>query len=132
MNNCGCDCGAQVKGRYKRGHARRKVVLAPVPVTPEPLVIAPEGPPAHPLPIDRRRWRLAGERPGTPLTDPWIKTNCQNCLLPMWTRDPLSTWEHGGICEECDYVLRTGMADMRAAQQNRMRALVLNPFRNNF
>ena len=114
MNPCAFGCGEMVAKTYKRGHHFRKKhpLLMVVDMEPQTVVFSQvadlqfEGPPLHPLPIDRRRWRLAEERPGTPPQDPWLKTQCHSCLNPMWTRDPLSTWEHGGLCEECAYVVR--------------------------
>lgn len=64
------------------------------------------GPPESGV-IDRRRWRLADMRPNTPSIGPWTVTKCHNCLAPMYTRDPLSVWEKGALCEECSYILRS-------------------------
>lgn len=129
---CKCGCGETVaKGRrYKRYHHWRKKVIAEPVVLETPVVIAEpqtatevaepyDGPPAYPATIDRRRWRLAEERPGISPRAPWISTRCTNCREPMWTRDPLSTWEQGGICEECLYITVTEMTDARVKQQNR-------------
>lgn len=71
---------------------------APAPVAPTPVF----GPPENGS-IDRRLWRLASERSG-PKSGGWLKTQCRNCVLPMWTRDPMSLWENGGICEECHFL----------------------------
>jgi hypothetical protein len=87
-----------------------------------------DGPP--PGSIDHRRWRIAAQRPNTPVSNPWIKTNCTNCRLPMWTRDPLSTWEQGGICEECEYVLRSEFHNLNRRQfQTQRRIQFVDPFR---
>jgi hypothetical protein len=119
MNQCACGCGRETAKIWAPGHNRKKVgdqlnptlveQLAPEP-KPEPVPVQPNvegGPPPHPAPIDRRRWRLASEKPGTSLTNPWIATKCHRCLLPMWTHDQQTTWEQGGLCEECAYTLIT-------------------------
>ena len=101
----------------------------PAPVAPPPVLTPHQGPPAYPASIDHRRWLLAGERPNTPKTNPWIETKCHACLNPMWTRDPLSTWEHGGVCEECLFVQIGDYYD-RARQQFGVQARTIpNPFR---
>jgi hypothetical protein len=88
-----------------------------------------QSPPAYPAPIDRRRWRLASERPGTPKTNPWIQTKCHVCLGPMWTRDHTSTWEHGGICEEDEYLLRSEMSTHNRRQFQVQARTYHDPFR---
>lgn len=97
-------------------------------VQPDPPV-APNGPPNHPEHLDRRRWRIAADRPGTPLTNPWIKTQCSNCFLPMYTRDQTSTLEKGGMCEECNYVMTTEVLELQGKQWNRQLRAPHDPFR---
>ena len=89
--------------------------------SPEPSAPA-DGPPPYPHLIDRSRWRLAEERPGTSQDASWIKTQCHSCLLPMWTRDPLSTWENAGTCEECSYLFREDLGSQVARRNGSARA----------
>jgi hypothetical protein len=149
-NLCACGCGRRTWQKWARGHGIRTMgqevpaqtavklsdgssgTTAEVPAyksSETPLVSIIDGPPMHPAPIDRRRWRIASERPGTPLTAPWIATRCHNCRNPMWTRDPLSTWEHGGMCEEDDYILRSELADHGRKQFQQQARTYHDPFR---
>lgn len=159
MNFCKCGCGTLVKNMWVRNHQYRvgrgnapvdpevseQITQAlvdlpfalpedpPSPDEPPPEEPSPQpvvyGPPPHPFPLDRRRWRLASERPSTPLSDPWIETKCHNCRERMWTRDPTSTWEQGGICEECDYLLHDKMYDIRRSHLNLQVRAYIDPFR---
>jgi hypothetical protein len=146
MNLCQCGCGKLVRHRWVRGHQYRAgrghapqdaaivAGIADTLVDDPPFAVPTEpppaaGPPAHPAPIDRRRWRLAVERPGTPPTNPWIETKCNNCISTMWTRDPLSTWEHGALCDECYYVLTSEVHDHGHRQFNRQERTLHDPFR---
>lgn len=144
---CSCGCGALTWGTFKRGHEQAFLEGKPPPADtnvsiledelelssePEALpVSAPsiaDGPPVG-GPIDRRRWRLASERPNIPKTDPWIKTKCHGCLSPMWTHDPLSIWEQGGVCEECDYIIRTQLSVNDKRQFGVQQRVLHDPFR---
>ena len=67
-------------------------------------------------------------RPNTPVSGPWMKTNCGNCAGVMWTRDPLSTYEKGGVCDECLYLLTDSLYDQRGKQWQVQRRTFHNPF----
>ena len=142
---CCCGCGEDVTMLatseatewYKKGH-RENPVAPPAPtggfdelvetLSAPPEVsreTPPDGPPPYPAQLDRRRWRIASERPNILVTSPWIKTQCRNCVLPMWTRDPLSMWEKGGVCEECDYILRSELHEQRHQRMRSRRMLDL-------
>lgn len=138
MNLCECGCGGEAKKRFIRGHHLRKSVLidgTQVIIT-EPQTVtfsqvadlSFDGPPPHPLPIDRRRWRLAEDRPVTPVTNPWIKTYCNQCRQLMWTRDPKSTYEEGGFCEECAYIMREDLRETGNRRAAQMATKPYNPF----
>ena len=134
MNDCACGCGETVKkGKtWVRGHHfRHRPLVEPnsdLKAIVEALKAIPDGPPAHPLPINRARWRLAEDRPGTSVTNPWIKTKCHSCLNEMWTRDELSRWEHGGLCEECGWLARENMGDLARKQFQQMARKPWDPF----
>lgn len=148
MNLCLCGCNTLVRHRWKRGHQFRagrgnaqldatvvgeiaKALDDPPFVPPdEPLPAAPpNGPPPYPGRIDRMRWRIAAERPGTPPTNPWVETKCHECLGKMWTRDPMSTWEHGGLCDECDYILRSEVQTNNNRRFSLQAHTIWDPFR---
>ena len=132
MNLCACGCGKEVKNKWVRGHQYRMGRgNAPLPGQ-EPVPLPgpqADGPPPYPQSIDRRRWRLASERPGTSPLQPWIETKCHECVSKMWTRDPTSTWEFGGVCEECEYRLRSGMNEQQGRQYNLQARTIHDPFR---
>lgn len=154
MHPCQCGCGTLVRHRWVRGHQFRAgrgnkqvdakiveqmaqtLVEEPAPAAFQAIpvdggiVVKPyDGPPAHPASIDHRRWSLAVDRPNTSLANPWIETKCHNCLGKMWTRDPQSTWEYGGICETCDYTLRNELSDYGKQQLGREARAFFDPFK---
>lgn len=137
---CACGCGELAWGKYKRHHYEAWVrehklyehsedPRADALVETINQVVGYKGPPDHPAPIDHRRWRLASDRPSTPKSNPWIKTKCHECLNEMWTRDPLSTWQHGGFCEECEYMLRTEMQSHGQRHWQIQQRTQVDPFR---
>lgn len=79
--------------------------------------------------VDRRRWRLASQRENTPESNPWIVTTCHECRERMYTKDPLSTWEHVGLCEECHYLLMSRMHEEGRGQWQHQQRSLHNPFR---
>jgi len=127
-NKCACGCGELTWGEYRQGHREQPVRPFELNLSPDvSRETLPEGPP--PGPVDHRRWRLAAERPGTNPASAWIKTRCCMCKYEMWTRDPLSTWEHGGVCEEDEYILREELATYGRKQFQQQARTFHDPFR---
>lgn len=137
--DCICGCGEKVwdRGSLKRGHpidppnvSRETLEVAVADPLPAPPVVDASASILGPPPdgsIDRRLWRLATDRPSTPKSNPWIGTRCHECKQPMWTKDPLSTWEKGGICEECFWILTD--AQVSTTNQQYRARVYRDPFR---
>lgn len=133
MNQCECGCGRLVRGHWYRNHKWRSGRGNSNPEPDAPVAFpgpeAPDGPPPYPAPLDRRRWRLASERPGTSPFNPWVETRCSQCHEKMWTRDVTSTFEHGGLCEEDEYRFRTEIQERAGQRFNTQARTVHDPFR---
>jgi len=136
MNLCACNCGALVKGRWKRGHHKRSEVVqqkdGASKVIPQPLSAADAGatpalgpsprgdcPPDYPLPFDHGKYRVAEEPVGTDMRAPWVLGYCLECKGPTWGHNAQMVKKNEVLCESCGYNLLSELTDKRVQQQNR-------------
>ena len=75
-------------------------------------------------PIDRFKWRLAEEPPGTDLTAPWESVRCIECQEIMFRRNPKAD-----MCEFCTYMMYETLSEGRVKQDAVITRTYHDPFR---
>lgn len=145
MNKCECQCGADVKGRFVRGHQFRKRarvaqpeeqlpsstpasgVSTYAPLTRQEIAGStysiPSPPPPHPLPFDHGKFRVSEERPGVDRAQPWLAGRCGECREITWSHSARDVERQEILCESCYYFAVTGMAEQRVNNENRIRVI---------
>lgn len=77
-----------------------------------------EPPPPHPQPFDRRRFRIAEDRPGVNKYAPWRCVRCRECNLPTWSRETEIRFLDDVMCEDCFFMIMETMTELRIKREN--------------
>ena len=119
---CDCQCHADVAQTEE--HLTNQEVVGSIPA------VSYQGPPPHPAPVDRGKWRIADEPPGTDLTQPWVLGTCEECKDPTWAHSAKAVANRELLCETCSYNLVSELADLRVAAESRRAPRIIDPFSN--
>ena len=87
-----------------------------------------DAPPPHPAPVDRGKYRIAEEPPGTDLTQPWLPTRCLECRDAIWARNERTVTKGEAICESCFYMMVSEHYDKLAEVRQQWRMTWRDPF----
>ena len=95
----------------------------------EPVFTSPPNvPPPHPSSVDRGRFRIAEEPPGTDLHQPWALDRCLECREKVYTHNHAVAEKHETICEDCYYRMVSDYWERQTQQRRQMTVRVINPF----
>lgn len=89
---------------------------------------SPNVPPPHPASVDRGRFRIAEEPPGTDLHASWVSDRCLECREAVWTHNHAVAEKHETICEDCYYRMVSDYWERQTQQRRQMTVRVINPF----
>lgn len=85
-------------------------------------------PPPHPASVDRGRYRIAEEPPGTDLHAPWVLDRCLECREKVYTHNRAVAEKHETICEDCYYRMVSDYWERQTQHRRQMMVQVINPF----